>query len=38
MSDLEIPDRSRSPRFHGYLPEFGYRVFTEEVLRDSGRD
>jgi len=23
---------------HGYLPEFGYRVFTEEVLRDSGRD
>jgi arginine decarboxylase len=23
---------------HGYLPEFGYRVFTEEVLRDSGHD
>ena len=23
---------------HGYLPEFGYRVFREDVLRDSGRD
>jgi arginine decarboxylase len=23
---------------HGYLPEYGYRVFTEEVLRDSGHD
>jgi arginine/lysine/ornithine decarboxylase len=23
---------------HGYLPEFGYRVFTEEVLRGTGHD
>jgi hypothetical protein len=23
---------------HGYLREFGYRVFTEEVLQDSGHD
>jgi arginine decarboxylase len=23
---------------HGYLPEYGCRVFTEEALQDTGHD